>query len=275
MRLSRFAIVASFLSLPVGCGGSGATSATDAGADSDDRRWDVSARVGGQLRFVRFRTLGAADAHLGRQPGAVLDGEHDVRERDRVAAADARADRHGQAVPRRRDALARHADLRQGREPHQVREGLGRGVVAGADLHALAGRRLERARHRGPRPLRAIASRRNVMVYTGPPTTPPVTHVGHADAGRAGGDARLRSDGRLPRLRHRVDAGGGALHRRRRGEADVVGADRSTEASAEHPADDLGVGGRRLGGPDPARQRADQRRLRLDPRLQLGARRTP
>ena len=35
--------------------------------------------------------------------------------------------------------------------------------------------------------------------------------VGDADAGRAGIDARLRSDGRLPRLRHRVDAGRRAL----------------------------------------------------------------
>ena len=154
MRLPRFAIVASFLSLPVGCGGSGATERHGCWRRHDDGRWDVPARVGGQLRFVRFRTLGATDAHVGRKPGAVLDGEHDLRERDRVALADARADRHGQAVPRRRDALPRHADVRQGREPHQVREGIGRRVVAGADLHALAGRRLERAGHRGPRPLR-------------------------------------------------------------------------------------------------------------------------
>ena len=119
----------------------------------DDRRWDVSARLGRQLRCVRWRALGAADAHVGRKPRAVLDREHHVHERGRLARADARADRHGQAVPRRRDALARHADLRQGREPHPVREGIGRGVVAGADLHALARRRLERARHRGPRPL--------------------------------------------------------------------------------------------------------------------------
>ena len=189
MWLPRFAIVVSFLSLPVGCGGSGATSATDAGADTMTGAGTFQLAWEDNFDSFDVDTLGATDAYLGRQPRAVLDGEHDLRERDRVALADARADRHGQAVPRRRDALPRHADLRQGREPHQVREGLGRGVVAGADLHALAGRRLERAGHRGPRPLqRSRTDERHGLHRTADDAAG--HDVGDADAGRAGIDAR-------------------------------------------------------------------------------------
>ena len=248
MRLPRFAIVASFLSLPVGCGGSGATSATDAGADTMTGAGTFQLAWEDNFDAFDFGHWALQTHTLGRQPRAVLDREHDLRERDRVAHADARADRHGQAVPRRRDALARHVDLRQGREPHPVREGIGRRVVAGADLHALAGRRLERARHRGPRPLRrSRADERHGLHRT---TDDATGHdVGDADARRAGVDARLRSDGRLPRLRDRVDAGRRALHDRRRAEADLVDADRSAEAATEHPADDLGVGSADWAGP--------------------------
>ena len=231
---------------------------------------NVSARVGRQLRRLRRDPLGVPDALLGHQPGAVLDHQHDVREWDRLPHADARADRHGQTVPRRRDALARHVDLRQGREPHPVREGLRRGVVDGAHLHALARRRLERARHRGPRPLqRPPADERHGLHRATDHAAGRA--VGDADAICAAGNARFRSVGRLPRLHDRMDADRGALHDRRRAETNLVDHDRPAEAPPEHPADDLGIVRRELGGSDRGDHRADQRRLRLDPRLQLGA----
>ena len=210
---------------------------------------NVPARVGRQLRRVRRDPLGVPDALLGHQPCSVLDHQHDVREWDRLPHADARADRHGQTVPRRRDALARHVDLRQGRKPHPVREGLGRGVVDGAHLHALARRRLERARHRGPRPLhRPPADERHGLHRSADDAAGRA--VGDADAICATGNARVRSVGRLPRLHDRMDADRGALHDRRRAETNLVDHDRPAEAAPEHPADDLGIVRGGLGGSD-------------------------
>ena len=111
----------------------------------------------------------------------------------------------------------------------------------------------------------------NVMVYTGPPTTPPVaqsvTPTPSPQVATLAFDpsadfhdytiewtpteARFTIDGELT--------------------TNLVDHDRPAEAAPEHPADDLGVVRGGLGGSDRHDHRADQRRLRLDPRLRLGA----
>ena len=127
--------------------------------------------------------------------------------RDRLAVADARAHRHDEAVSRGRDALARHAPYGKVAS-RSVREGIGRGVVAGPDLHALARRRWNEL---DVEDLGRYADRvqTNVMVYTGPPTTPPVTTSVTPTPTPSGWSPSLRSHRRLPRLHHRVDAGRG------------------------------------------------------------------
>ena len=108
---------------------------------------------------------------------------------------------------------------RQDREPDPIRQGIGRRLLAGADLHAVARRRLERARHRVPRPLHRPRADERDGVHR-PPTTPPVTTRSRRRRTRSR-DLRLRSVGGLPYLRDRMDADGSALRRRRRREADL------------------------------------------------------
>ena len=156
------------------------------------------------------------------------------------------------------------------------REGFGRRVVAGPHLHAIAtARQLERARRRIPGALRRPRSVEHNGVH-GPADDAAGDAVGVGDRNTRGGVIlHDRSVGRLPRLHDGVDARRGAVARRRRA---AFGRGRRRIARLQAPPQNilLTVGASNaslVGRPNRDRDGADQRRLRLDQGLRLGARR--
>ena len=174
MRLPRFAIVASFLSLPVGCGGTGATGTTDAGADTmtgagtfqlawednfdsfDSGHWALQTHTwdGNLAQFSTANTTfanGIASLLLTPEPTDTAKPFRGVEMRSRDT-------------------------LTYGRVESRIRFAKGSGVVSSLvliytpwpadDWNELD---IEDLGRYGDR------VQTNVMVYTGPPTTPPVT----------------------------------------------------------------------------------------------------